>query len=222
MDLGSHLWYSSCSDFISSTHLPNTKRTRKIHPQTTKQEATSQIAGGDGGLRFWGVDFSCTFLLFRHFIELSRRHLQETATASGIPEPPPHPLSVLIRPLHVCNTPPPPPPPWHYTYSYGCAWQTMLIIYCKRGNTSDVSTVKCVTKAVGGESEDLLGLTRKVAVGSLKFDCVFLHWGMNGKMGVDMQVCLHVCMSVSVCIEMARGRCQQGKPQEYYPESIRD
>lgn len=90
-------------------------------------------------LRFGGgfslLFFFCTFLR-RHFIELSRRHLQETTTVSGIPEPPPHPLSVLIRPLHVYNTPPP-PAAWHYTrytYIYGCAWQTAFSTYCKRGN----------------------------------------------------------------------------------------
>lgn len=120
---------------IRNVSLDNKMRRYIITPQLTVKEMV-------GGL---GVDFSCTFLR-RHFIELSRRHLHETTTVSGIPEPPPHPLSVLIRPLHVYNA----PPPWHYTYSYGCAWQTVFIIYCKRGNISDL-TLQFVTKRGGGD-----------------------------------------------------------------------
>lgn len=98
---------NSWSDVTSSTHLPNTQR---------KKKTTSRHNKVPHRWRSGAVDSSCTFLR-RHFIELSRRHLQETPTASGIPEPPPHPLSALIRPLHVYNTPA--APRWRYSYSYG-------------------------------------------------------------------------------------------------------
>lgn len=81
-----------------------------------------------GGL---GVDISRTFLR-RHIIELNRRHLQETTTAPGIPEPPPHPLSALIRPLHVYNT----PPPWllHLQLRLRLANPIRHLLYEKKGN----------------------------------------------------------------------------------------
>lgn len=118
-------------DGTSSAHLSNTQRDKKNSSSNNeiRRYITDHCYRVVRGLE---AAFSCTFLR-RHFIELSLRHLQETTTVSGIPEPPPHPLSVLIRPLHVYNTPAL-PPPWHYTYSYGCAWQTLFIIYCKRGN----------------------------------------------------------------------------------------
>ena len=34
-----------------------------------------------------------------------------------------------------------------------------------------------------------------------------------------MYVCMSVCMRVSLCVYKARGRCQQGKPKKYHPDS---
>ncbi|KAG7498534.1 hypothetical protein JOB18_011790 [Solea senegalensis] len=80
---------------------------------------------GEGGAGVWGGGVFSTRSR-KHFIELSRQHLQETTTVSGIPEPPPHLLSVTIRPLRHRNTTPTPCYTTTTTTAYGYASKTVF------------------------------------------------------------------------------------------------